>query len=127
MRAGWEGKCHINKHHTPPPCHVNREGLGYQAVGGGQNELMQLTRRFFPTCLPSVGRNWKSCPAKERKCNLDYADRRIHADERPFLQLPMPLFSFLHAFLPSFPLSSPIFLRKGGTTMTEGEKCGQKK
>lgn len=122
MRGRWEGKClperqeelPINRHHTPSSCHVNREGLGYQTYWGGQNELMQLTSCFFPTCLPSVGRNWKSCLAKERECNLDYADQSMQTHERAVLLLPMPLFSFLHPSLPSFPLSFPISRRKGG-------------
>lgn len=121
MRGRWEGKClpeqqedlPINQRHTPSSCHVNREGLGYQTYWGGQNELMQLTSCFFSTCLPSVGRNWKSCLAKERECNLDYADRRIRAHERAVLLLPMPLFSFLHPSLPSFPLSLPYLSKKG--------------
>lgn len=129
MRGRWEGKClpewqedlPINQRHTPSSCHVNREGLGYQTYWGGQNELMQLTSCFFSTCLPSVGRNWKNCLAKERECNLDYADRSIRAHERAVPLLPMPLFSFLHPSLPSFPLSLP-YLSQNGRAVEEGRR-----
>lgn len=110
MRAWWEGKClperqddlPINQCHTPSPWHVNREGLGYQTHWGSQNELMQLISDVFSTCLPLAGRNWKSCLARKRECNLDYADWMIWPHERLPLLLPRPLFSFLHPSLPSF-------------------------
>lgn len=86
----------------PSPWHVNREGLGYQTHWGSQNELMQLISDVFSTCLPLAGRNWKSCLARKRECNLDYADWMIWPHERLPLLLPRPLFSFLHPSLPSF-------------------------
>lgn len=129
MRERWEGKClperqedlPINQCHTSTSCHVNSEGLGYQTYWGGQNELMQLTSCFFSTCLPSVGRNWKSCLAKERECNLDYADWRIRAHERVVLLLPMSLFSFLHPSLHHSHSLFPISVRTGGS-VEEGRR-----
>lgn len=86
---------------------------------------MQLTSCFFSTCLPSVGRNWKSCLAKERECNLDYADRRIRAHERAVPPASHASFLFPSPFLTIVPsLSSPI--SKNGEGVAEDGGRGKK-
>lgn len=78
----------------PRPVVSTQADYSTASIEEARNELMQLTNCFFLTCLLPVGRNWKSCPAKEEECNLDYADWSTQTHKRAVLLLPIPSFLF---------------------------------
>lgn len=108
MREGWGGGASVFRSGRstslstsstfPRPAVSTQADYSTARIEGAKNELMQLTNCFFLTCLPPVGRNWKSCPTKEEECNLDYADWSTQTHKRAVLLLPIPLFFFPSPF-----------------------------
>lgn len=111
----------------PRPVVSTQADYSTASIEEAKNELMQLTNCFFLTCLPPVGRNWKSCPAKEEECNLDYADWSTQTHKRPVLLLLIPLFFFPSPFLAIIPTPSPLSLgKRAGVHKADGAKCVQR-